>query len=812
MKRTLTTLLLLTAIALLGLSNATAAEVKTNLANDWKAQYQELERNIRDRGWFEKIAGQAYRPDSLILKDDNTPAGIVLRRTEALLKNLSRKMKPSQHKQFAAKLAGLKTRIEQAGTAAPAEERTRLFAAICRLRRQIVFANPLLNFDKIIFMKSKYTTNHCCDQYFGFNAKPGGGIYVLSNPFSDKPTMIDVVGDSVVTRGRLKGKKLDTGSFLSLSLSYDASTIFFAYTQCQQAGSDPSAKGQHFEGFTDKRWCPERSWHIFKAKSDGSGLEQLTDGAWNEFSPCLLPNGRLVFISERRGGFGRCHPRPVPTYTLYSMRQDGSDIVPLSYHETNEWHPSVNHDGMIVYTRWDYVDRGDCIAHHPWITFPDGRNPRAIHGNYPANRNARPDMEMHVRAIPGSHRYIATAAGHHRQAYGSLVVIDPRVEDDGAMSPLKRLTPEIQFPETERGGHVYGTAWPLSEDYYLCVYAPDRRGALGIYVVDSFGNKELIYRDSSINCIHPIPFRKTKTPPVIPHATAVGVPDGIEKPKGDIPTTGAIVCVNVYNSLKPWPEGTKIKALRVIQLFPKATIRIDDPKISYQAESLARGVLGTVPVEEDGSVNFTAPAGKTIYFQALDKNGLAVQSMMSATYVHPGERLTCQGCHEPTHGAPPQPSKTLMALKRAPSKLTPDTDGTYPLSFPRLVQPILDKHCVKCHTEQRAKGKKSPVLSANKGTNKRDGWSQSYASLSKYAYGCAGKPPNRQPVRTTPGEFGAKASKLYQMLKRGHNKLKLPEEDMHKITVWLDLNSNFFGAYRDTDKQIDGERIMPSLE
>ena len=146
-----------------------------------------------------------------------------------------------------------------------------------------------------------------------------------------------------------------------------------------------------------------------------------------------LPNGRVMFISERRGGFGRCHGRPVPTYTLHSMQPDGSDITCLSFHDTNEWQPSVTHDGMVIYTRWDYVDRGDCIAHHPWITYPDGRDPRALHGNYPTLRGVRPDMEMDIRAIPGSQKFVATAAQHHGQAYGSLVVFDPRIPDDGAV-------------------------------------------------------------------------------------------------------------------------------------------------------------------------------------------------------------------------------------------------------------------------------------------------------------------------------------------------------------------------------------------
>ena len=554
---------------------------------------------------------------------------------------------------------------------------------------------------------------------------------------------------------------------------------------------------------------------------DGSVLEQLTDGPWNEFDPWPLPNGRLVFISERRGGFGRCHGVAMPIYTLHSMRTDGTDIVPLSYHETNEWHPSVNNDGMIVYTRWDYVDRGDCIAHHPWITYPDGRDPRAVHGNYPVARRGRPDMEMHVRAIPGSHKYVATAAGHHRLAYGSLVVIDPRVEDDGAMAPLRRLTPETPFPESEErvGGteerrkhvYIYGTAWPLDENFYLCVHAPGGRDTLGIYILDAFGNRELLYRDPSINCLHPVPLRPRKRPPVIPHATAVGLPDEALRPdregagRGE---TATISCVNVYSGRKPWPEGTRIKELRVIQLFPKATFHMDRPMVGFARESLARGVLGTVPVEDDGSVNFAAPAGKTLYFQALDEEGLAVQSMMSATYVHPGENLACQGCHEPKLVAPQQPGKNLQAFRRPPSRLEPDVAGSYPLSFPRLVQPVLDKHCVSCH--EKNKHAKAPSLAGTAAG--KFGWSRSYVSLTGHAYSLSGKPPERQPVRTTPGKFGAKASKLYRMLEKGHHKLKLPPGDLHRIALWLDCNSNFFGAYHDVEKQLRGEVVMTPLE
>ena len=270
----------------------------------------------------------------------------------------------------------------------------------------------------------------------------------------------------------------------------------------------------------------------FKVNVDGSGLKQLTDGTWNDFDPCFLPNDRIAFISERRGGYLRCG-RVCPTYTLYDMAAGGSDITCLSFHETNEWHPSVTNDGRVLWTRWDYVDRYGCIAHMPWVTTLDGRDPRAVHGNF-APRNARPDMELDCRAIPNSAKFIGTAAPHHGQAYGSLILIDPNIPDDDAMAPVKRITPEIRFPESQGGAQVYGTPWPLSEDYYLCVYDPSMQpkagmqgrgfhpGNYGIYLVDAFGNKELIYRDPEIACLSPIPLKPRTRPPAAPNIARGG--------------------------------------------------------------------------------------------------------------------------------------------------------------------------------------------------------------------------------------------------------------------------------------------------
>jgi len=695
-------------------------------------------------------------------------------------------------------------RLEAAGSVRE-DVRREIYFEARRVVRKIVFCNPLLNFDRILFVKRHDPRGvyHMCDQYYGFNAIPGGGLFILSDAFGPNPKLTNVLGESVVANGRLKGRKLVPGAFVSPELSFDGRTILFAYTQ---------ARGKNLE------WTPESCYHLFKVNVDGNALVQLTDGAWDDFDPCFLPNGRIAFVTERRGGYLRCG-RHCPTYTMYSMKPDGSDIICLSFHETHEWHPSVDNDGMIVYTRWDYVDRDTNIAHHIWTCYPDGRDPRSFHGNYPERRESRPWMEMSIRSIPGSRRYVATAAAHHGHAFGSLVLIDPRVPDDGAMSQLTRLTPDVPFPEAERHIRptkecmVYGTPWPLSEDDYLCVYDPKAKNH-GIYWIDRFGNKELIYRDPSIACLSPIPLRPRPCPPVIPERTtqtsavsASGQP-GRMTAGGDAAETIAVL--NVYDSDFDWPKGTKITALRIIQALPKTTAPPNQPRIGVADQTNARAVLGTVPVEGDGSAYFEAPVGKLIYFQALDAEGMAVQSMRSGTYVHPGEQLTCRGCHEPKHRAPIQSATTPLALRRGPSKIQPDVDGSNPFSYVRLVQPVLDRNCVACHQAKKA-------VDLTGAIERKYGWTRSYNNLAgKYGFyfhvrNGSIKTGVHGGSRTIPGKFGARAAKLLDYMDERHYGVSLSAEDYRRLTLWLDCNSEFYGTYENTQAQARGDVVHPTL-
>ncbi|MCP5526668.1 MAG: hypothetical protein H7A47_07675 [Verrucomicrobiales bacterium] len=800
------------------------------------AEWPRLEREItfyRTNDLPARLVRETRRPAALIWPGDRDPLEVLLRRTEALLNHLEAAFPEAE---WATERDALAALARQARGIDPSrvERRRAVFVQGQSLRRRIAFRNPLLDFRDIVFLthhKQGRGEVHMVDQYEGHNARPGGGLYILRNAFSESPERVDVLAGRKVGNGRLRGQPLAGGSFISLELDYDARTAYFAWTQAREVPPDASWADQFWtqeEAVADGKghyyWSEETCYHIFRAELNGPGLWQLTDGAWNDFDPCVLPSGRLAFISERRGGFLRCGARPNPTFTLHGMMPNGSDIIPLSAHETHEWHPSVTHDGMIVYTRWDYVDRDSDIAHHPWVCHPDGRDPRALHGNYPAARENRPWMELSIRAVPDSPRLVAVAAPHHGENYGSVVLVDPRLEDDGAGRQLQRVTPEVHFPESEiapgvpgpthrsghRGGQVCGQPWPLSEDFFLAVYdAAERHYALCL--LDSFGNKIHLFTDPEAPCLDPIPLRPRKRPPVLPVQTTQALAD-----RGSKPDEGwaSVTVLNVYDSALPWPAGMEIKAIRVVQVFPKTTRIANVPNIGIGNQSLGRGVLGTAPVEADGSACFELPADVPVYFQALDAEGRAVQSMRSVTYAHRGEHLVCRGCHEPRHAtsmAGPgtvQAGGPVLALRRPPSRLTPEVEGSWPLTFSRLVQPLVESRCAGCH----AREPDAPGLSAARG---EFGWSEAYHTLGRFAWakhGGNGWLAKNGTSFSVPGKVGALASPLFRHLHAGHHELQLEPAEWRRVTLWLDLNSNFYGVYHDLEAQAAGVVVRPVLE
>ena len=360
----------------------------------------------------------------------------------------------------------------------------------------------------------------------------------------------------------------------------------------------------------------------------------------------------------------------------------------------------------------------------------------------------------------------------------------------------------------------------MSEDDFLVAYSPtplvfeprpNLRNALGIYLLDRFGNRELIYRDPDIGSTNPRPLAARTRPPVVASALPANAP-----------ATGEMVLLDVHEGLGDVERG-RIKAIRIIQIFPKTTYRANSPPIGMAREENARAVLGTVPVERDGSAYFALPAGKPVLFQALDEDGFAYQTMRSLTYVQPGERVSCVGCHESRLSAPV--NRSVMATRRPASAIEPGTLGGEPFSYVRVVQPVLDRQCVKCHSGPKPKKgiDLSPTAHA--------GFTRSYAALCRDArkfWGAGTNPKNatealvpcfggRNRVEVTPpgGAYGALGCRLIKMLRAGHQGLKLTADEFRQLAMWVDCNAVFYGAYSPEDqaKQLRGEAIpMPEIQ
>jgi hypothetical protein len=200
-------------------------------AAEQKREYDSLKKDIANRKWFDKVAKQTLRPESLIIKSDRDPADVVLRRTAGLLKHLSGLDKAPNLDAEAKQLTALTEKVAKT-PAGDTKARYECYAELCKLRRRIAFANPLLNFDKVTFLTHKMAYyGHICDQYIGHNQRIGGGVHILQNPFSDKPKVQNLLDGVKVTNGPMKGKGLTGGSFISLELSFDAKTMLFAWTQ-----------------------------------------------------------------------------------------------------------------------------------------------------------------------------------------------------------------------------------------------------------------------------------------------------------------------------------------------------------------------------------------------------------------------------------------------------------------------------------------------------------------------------------------------------------------------------------------------------
>lgn len=582
--------------------------------------------------------------------------------------------------------------------------------------RTLALKNPLLNFDSILFAKtSPAMLPHMSDQCLSFWHRGNGAVCILKNIKSGNPELVTLT------------EKWKNGTFFRPELSYCGKKVLFAYAVYDPAVADVEDK------VNKDNIAEENFFHLFEMDIESGETRQLTFGKYDDFDGRYLPDGRIIFLSTRKGAaiqtgkldvdamryanlpnsYVRCggdNFRPVVVYTLHSMDSSGKNMYQISAFENFEWTPTILNDGRIAYTRWDYIDRYAQYFISIWGKNPDGTKATLIYGNYTIN----PDIILEPRAIPDSSKLVFVGAAHHATFGGSLALLDRNIGMEGS-EPIERITPEVVFPESEGWpAHYYAHPHPLAEDYYLVswsdrgfpphTYVPDEgrnpSNSMGIYYYDRFGNLELLYRCDKISSVNVTPFASRPLPPNLPNTVDWYGPQ-----------EGEFVIQNIYEGLKAYgftEETQCVKRLRIVATLPKTQPHMNVPSLGITTEEPGKFVLGTVPVEEDGSVYFRVPSGVSYFFQALDKDGVTIQTMRTLTYLMPGETASCIGCHENRESAPPAGIVLPKAWTRSPSRITPDTAGTLPLRYSELVQPVLDQNCVACHSSEN----EEPLASA----------------------------------------------------------------------------------------------------
>jgi hypothetical protein len=680
---------------------------------------------------------------------------------------------------LAAELAALQKKIKDACPDAPVES---LLTLVRKLRRRIILSHPALAFERLLINKRPPPGfSYLADQYLGRHSGMGDGLVVL-DAWKDNPLPSVLLKDT-----------LPPGSTLHPDLSFDGKRIAFSY--CDHTQQNRSL----------------RRFFIYEVNVDGRGLRQVTGTARDslqgaggrattlieDWDPCYLPDGGFAFISSRNQGAMRSHfgGRYCPTYTLYRMEGDGSKIRPMVYGEANEWDPSVLPDGRIIWTRWDYINRHDTLFQGLWTIRPDGSGTAHFYGNYTRN----PCGTAEARVIPGSRKVVATAFANHSYTAGSIVAIDPSKGQDGLL-PVQRITPETPFPETEAWGeNAYATPWPINEDLFLVAYADEALAqknqhnspnAYAIYLIDSLGGRELIYRDPQQSCFAPIPIRSRVTPPAL----------ASQMPKEAEGETGVFFVKDVYQSSAKIPQGS-VKRLRVVEVLPQTT-QAAPPRSAVVFET-AKRILGTVPVEEDGSVAFRAPAGRPLFFQLLDQNGMSVMNMRSFVYLHAGESQSCVGCHEPREETLANSSVGSQAVVRElEAPVGPSYDGG--LSFVRSVQPVLDRYCIHCHGLGKAQGNLNllGIMPRGSGDTKNLVASAAYNSLVELPGLVSLAQRNNETPYSVARDYFSHAGRLAKMLLTGDEHHPpvgdpdgLDQESFQRIVDWLDLNGQFYGDY-----------------
>jgi hypothetical protein len=659
-----------------------------------------------------------------------------------------------------------------------------------RTARLAVLSGKDIDFEKIIYLKRFSGGHHIQPTIHANKYPPGGDIYIQDGLEPTSPTTPVI------------GEKLPPGYVQDLDLWYEADKLVFSRT-------DGPRRGSHQQ--------------LYEMGVDGEGLRQLTDSNYEDVDPAWLPDGSVVFGSTRAEAGIMCLNAGAHHTNIYRLLPDKETIWRLSYCKDDDAYPYVLNDGRVVFMRWDYQERGVDEIFSLWAVRPDGSYADGFFRVHIPDRLIIQALKG-PRPIPDSQKLVAMGSSHRAGNEGTIVVCDvkaginnPRAIRDVTPyhSTIGRGSGELMRPVEEGGvpyiGGYYAQPWALSEKTFLVSGGYDMPISCNFhaYYIDAWGNKELLHRDKLMEAMAVVPLRPRPAPPII-------------APVRDPEKTYATCYVeNVYNDL-PGVEKGQVKYLRILeQLFwmegCEFTGSFQRPSGTGQG---ATRVIGIVPVAEDGSAAFEVPSDCPVYFQALDEHYRGIQRMRTHVEFAPGEVRGCMGCHETKSVATP-PSPTGLASAKKPVRPTPPPWGdTAFIDYEKMIQPVLEAKCVKCHSGDKPKG--NLLLTSKKGPR---GFMQSYRSFFGLPAGETfpksrhRNAPDNETWKamtervcfffretngevTRPMQFGSPHAPLAKKLvgDPAHRKL-LTDGEMRLFMAWLDVRAPYYSHYVRRRKQ-----------
>jgi len=693
----------------------------------------------------------------------------------------------------------------QEGKAFTAAQIRNLQQDVQQLREDVLLTdNPQVGFDEIVFVKRyTYQSSHYYTDFIDGCEKYGGNVCT----YSLKTGAVKEIVPS-----------MRHGIFGRYDLSFDGKRIVFAWKEKEGVG-----------------------FRLYEVRIDGANLRQLTFdppdeqariekywqrhlGSWagrpatyrhhtDDMDPCYLPDGGIAFISTRCEYGTLCDgPDFFTTTVMYRMDGDGQNIEKLSNSALSEAYPSVMNDGRILYTRWEYVDKGAVSTKCLWAMYPDGSKSVELYGN----TIAIPSAFIQGRAVPGANNMFVALGGPHccpTNGVGTVLRLNLN-RNYRTQAPMTHITPYVRMTESGHGGfrHLRDGKWvvdlqgplfidpyPLSERLFLVSQNLDRQwreyDAWDLYVLDESGSGVVIYDDPEFSCYQPMPLRPRLKPPVLastaePALTKQGLAE--------------VIVTDIYNGLEGLQRG-EVKYIRINEQVPRpwgARRQWSGDEYDQQHACVTKDTHlglkvqhGIVPVYEDGSAHFVVAADKSIFFQVLDENYMELQRERTFVNYRPGETRACVGCHERNIDAAPLGAKLPLALMSPPDKPGPqpgEQTGARPLHYATDVQPIFDKHCVSCH------GGAEPKAGLDLTGTPTTHFSRSYENiLARDLIPVIGEnhPKWGNIHYLPPKSLGSHASKLIAHLQKGHNDIKLTTEEMVRLTTWVDSNGQFYGSY-----------------